>query len=83
MIDIDWVKGAPARLEAGMVVQWYDGQLSIIGHYDERMSVELLDIAQIAMAVDLSLELSEIAAWAWLVKPHELEWIEAIGARKP
>lgn len=80
MIDIDWLKGAPARLEAGMVVQWYDGQLSIIGHYDERMSVEAsADTAE----PDLSLELSEIVAWAWLVKPHELEWIEAIGARKP
>lgn len=83
MIDIDWVKGSPASLQAGMVVQWYDGQLSIIGHYDEVMSVDCLDAAQIAIVHDLTLELSEIVAWAWLVKPHELEWIEAIGARKP
>lgn len=75
---VDWMEGTPQRLEAGMLVQWHDGQVSLIGHYDERMSVELLDGEP-----DLALELGEIVRWAWMVKPHELEWVAAIGARKP
>ena len=78
MKTVDWNEGEPVALEAGMIVQWHDGQVSLIGHYDERMSVELLEGEP-----DLALELSEVVRWAWLIKPHELDWLGAIGVRKP
>lgn len=77
MIDVDWVEGQPDGLKAGMIVMWSSGDCSLVGHIDEQMNVPSWEYdGQVdSLMVD-------IQRWAWLVKPHELEWIEAIGARK-
>ncbi len=77
MIDIDWVKGAPDELRAGMIVQYRSGSVMLIGHVDDKLCVDPATYEHWETFMDY------IEAWAWLVKPHELEWIEAIGARKP
>lgn len=77
MLSIDWVEGAPSRLEAGMVVQWSDDICAIVGHLGENTD-GTWDDGEYNARISIYIQ-----RWGWLIKPHELEWIEAIGVRKP
>lgn len=79
MIDIDWVEGAPDNLCAGMIVMWSCGAVSLAGHIDEACTPPMFEMPDDHEYIVMQ----DVTRWAWLVKPHELEWIEAIGARKP
>lgn len=59
ILSLDWNKGAPAELEAGMVVRTARATM-LVG--DGKVPVNR----------------SKILQWAWLVKPHELEWLADI-----
>lgn len=64
--NLEWTKGAPDRLEPGMVLLWPDYTLEVIGTEG---------------IPDYSAEtLAYVAAWAWPLKPHTLEWMADMAA---
>lgn len=69
--NLDWQQGAPDKLEAGMVVQWDQGMVSLIGHIDADMAW-----SNATSVGDYSKWKESIIRWGWAIKPHELEWIE-------
>lgn len=38
MRNLDWNEGAPDELKAGMAVQWPDGNILLIGDFDDALS---------------------------------------------
>lgn len=58
---LEWTKGAPEKLEPGMLLLYRTGSVLIVGDCSDLMPD------------------GEIA-WAWLVQPHTVEWIEAMAA---
>lgn len=61
--NLQWTKGAPERLESGMVLLVHDGDYEgtwLVGSDTES---------------DQSWAIGCCVAWAWLIKPHTLEWI--------
>lgn len=66
--NLQWTAGAPEKLEPGMLLLVRDGDYEgtwLVGSDTES---------------DQSWALSCCAAWAWLVQPHTIEWIEAMAA---
>lgn len=64
---IDWIDGAPERLEPGMVVQFSGGILL----YGNGITEEQVVTATGGLAL----------RHGYLVKPHELEWIADMAQR--
>ncbi|MDU9398053.1 hypothetical protein [Pseudomonas sp. zfem003] len=70
---IDWIDGAPEKLEPGMVLKSADGDLRLVGNISTKTSAH-----PCAM---LDWDLRAVCAWGWLVQPHELEWIADMAQR--
>lgn len=75
---IDWIDGAPEKLEPGMVVRFdglWEGQLNtlLIGHVNS--------FSGFGKSLDANLSTDKITRWGWLVQPHELEWIADMAQR--
>lgn len=66
--QVQWNEGVPALLMPGMLVQFLTG---IIELYGSEITDTQRDVVA-AMGV----------RWAWLVKPHELTWLEDMASRK-
>ena len=68
---IEWIDGAPEKLEVGMLVELDSGSILLVGDIDDYYS-----------RCDYSSDpLPEFTRWSWLIKPHELEWIEDMAKR--
>jgi len=63
---IDWIGGEPERLVTGMILQTPDG-LVIVGHINEYGDCFASSDDEI-----------KVTAWGWIVKPYELEHIQAM-----
>lgn len=64
MQNLQWNEGAPDKLEPGMLVQEESGFCGLIGH-----SLTEGDPSMVEEWFEL-----EVKRWAWVIKPHELEW---------
>jgi hypothetical protein len=74
--QVQWNEGAPAKLEPGMLIEWPSGAVAIVGHIDDWLSHD-------SGRPDLRAErIAEIKRWAWLIQPHELNWLEDMASRK-
>lgn len=58
--NLQWIKGAPDRLEPGMLLLYGTGSVLIVGDCCDSTP-------------------DGVSAWAWLVQPHTVEWIEAMA----
>ena len=63
---IDWIDGEPENFVAGMILQTHRG-LVIVGHINEDGDYFAYSDYEI-----------EVSAWGWIVKPYELEHIQAM-----
>lgn len=72
MNDVKWIDGAPEKLEPGMLVMC-QGKAILIGHSDPCCRYGLVEFGHIDEV------LKSVAAWAWLIQPHELEWVERMA----
>lgn len=61
--NLEWFYGAPEKIEPGMILRYPEGQLSLVG----------------GMAGAKLPYCGDAIAWAWLVTPAELEWLEAMA----
>lgn len=68
ILTLDWQDGRPEQLEVGMIVDDKDYGFVLIGDANKWYSP------------DAGGHMYEpgIKRWAWLVKPHELEWLADI-----
>lgn len=72
--QVQWNEGAPEKLEPGMVIDLFDcGPCAAEGIC--------------LVGSDISAELAEAGRqfcirWAWLIQPHELNWLEDMASRK-
>ncbi|WP_334181046.1 hypothetical protein [Pseudomonas nitroreducens] len=74
--NVQWNEGAPAELEAGMLLQNQRGEQILIGDCDVFGSP---DRGFRDEEVDI---LASTTRWAWLIQPHELNWLEDMASRK-
>ena len=63
---IDWIDGEPEMFVTGMILQTHEG-LVIVGHINEYGDCFTSSDSEI-----------EVRAWGWIVKPYELEHIQAM-----
>lgn len=73
--NLEWFDGAPERFERGMVLENRGGTIVLVGDIDEEMCIGAAPEGILAQAMD------NVERWAWLVRPHELDWLEDM-ARK-
>lgn len=74
MRNLEWFDGAPEKLEPGMMV-FVGGQLNkalMIGHVDAA-GHSSLDSPDDRINLPHNMR-PLIIRWAWVIKPHELEW---------
>lgn len=69
--QVQWNEGAPARMETGMILRYREGPPSLIG-----------GIPGGSYGWSLTKEKDEVTGWAWLIQPHELNWLEDMASRK-
>lgn len=67
---IDWIDGAPEKLEPGMVIQDELNRVRVVGDLTEDGYANYDDFSE-----------PYIARWGWLVQPHELDWIADMAQR--
>lgn len=67
---IDWIDGAPEKLEPGMVIEDVDNGFLLVGSITEDGYADYDSFAEPA-----------VIRWGWLVQPHELEWIADMAQR--
>lgn len=60
----EWNEGAPEKLQAGMLILWKNGKVLIHGGYRDSPKGASLSKSK------------GVKAWAWLIKPQELAWLE-------
>lgn len=66
-LKVEWVEGKPEEFQPGMLVETMLGSVLMIGEILRDGGYE----------PSIRLDLKEIVIrWAWLIKPHELFWIE-------
>ena len=65
--NIDWIDGAPDRLQAGMLIEMDDKPMCLIGGPIDRPPY--------------THSFKSIKRWAWVIKPHELDWIADMAQR--
>lgn len=70
--QVQWNEGAPENLQPGMLVEIWTGSIRLIGHLDKD-----------AMTRNSHYQewMDDIVRWAWLIKPHELSWLENMANR--
>lgn len=73
---IEWHEGAPDKLEAGMYLQWSDGQLTLVGDCDFELSYGPASKDEMANSMDA------VVRWTRLIKPHELTWAASMANRQ-
>ncbi|MBX6221389.1 hypothetical protein ISD48_26025 [Pseudomonas aeruginosa] len=76
--NVQWNEGAPEKLEPGMVVDANDTKSPV---YRVRIVGEVLPDEAIDGGESPPL-LDHIKRWAWLIQPHELNWLEDMASRK-
>lgn len=60
--NVQWNEGAPKELKAGMLLEYADGLVSLIGtNFEQSPDRSVFAVAK---------------RWAWLIQPHELAWLE-------
>lgn len=66
--NVQWNEGAPKEVLPGMLLLWdaTDGSVHLVGHEHDIRADEL----------------EYIERWAWLIQPHELNWLEDMASRK-
>lgn len=69
--QVQWNEGAPAVLVAGMIIEDEDDGFLVIGDI-------LIDGAPFSE----SRQAPVVKRWAWLIQPHELNWLEDMASRK-
>ena len=75
MRNLEWFDGAPEKLEPGMVVRVGDpvNRVLLVGHTDaageSKFSGPDDRLEKLPEAIN-----PYLLAWAWVIKPHELEW---------
>ncbi len=64
---LEWHKGAPEKLKPGMLVMrgGRANDICVVGSLMYRADEESL--------------MDNAVAWAWLVQPHEIEWLESMA----
>ncbi|HFF2104935.1 TPA: hypothetical protein ACGBGH_003925 [Pseudomonas aeruginosa] len=74
--NVQWNNEVPAMLMPGMLVRHKDGAVQLIGDIDSEFSL--------APASDVAMQffLDGLTAWAWLIQPSELDWLEDMASRK-
>lgn len=64
--NIDWTEESPERVEPGMLIRSASGSIELVG----------TDCASSAR------RLKQLAvAWAWLIQPYQLEWLEDMAQK--
>ncbi|MFU2949864.1 hypothetical protein ACM7M3_28955 [Pseudomonas aeruginosa] len=63
--NVEWNEGAPERLMSGMLIEDEDDGFLLIG-----------DILTDGAPFSASRQTPVIKRWAWLIQPHELNWLE-------
>ncbi|WP_225001942.1 hypothetical protein [Pseudomonas aeruginosa] len=73
--NVEWNEGAPKQLEPGMVIRSavYEG-IFLIGTVDAAGESSLTS-PWTRKELDEE-QRSNVIAWAWLIKPQELAWLE-------
>lgn len=69
--QVQWVPGRPEKLRTGMVISitvFYEDRIVLIGDFMEEAYRENLRAG--------------CMKWAWLIQPHELNWLEDMASRK-
>ncbi|HBO1194490.1 hypothetical protein Q8W87_05490 [Pseudomonas aeruginosa] len=61
--NVEWNEGAPKMVAPGMAILWDDGRILIHGGFRDTPVCRLF-------------EEERVKAWAWLIQPHELAWLE-------
>lgn len=64
ILTLDWSKEAPEKFRPGMAVRTRSGRVVVVG--DDTAPMRLMMLRRV------------LVEWAWLVKPHELDWIGSI-----
>ncbi|QJP08385.1 hypothetical protein [Pseudomonas multiresinivorans] len=79
--QVQWNEGAPKQLEPGMVIRSavYEG-IFLIGTVDAA-GESSLTTPWTRKELDEE-QRSNVIAWAWLIQPHELNWLEDMASRK-
>lgn len=75
--NIDWIDGAPEKLEPGMIIHGEDDHFFLIGHFDDSYGCAI----DPAFLDGLDEDIAAIKRWGWLVQPHELEWLADMATR--
>ncbi|MBG7009566.1 hypothetical protein I5G20_29980 [Pseudomonas aeruginosa] len=72
--QVQWNAGAPESLQAGMVIEFL-GKVRLVGNVSPE---DYMNPSECCKWDDLS----DITRWAWLIQPHELNWLEDMASRK-
>lgn len=72
--QVQWNEGAPKKLEPGMVIKSKDGNIRLVGNIAPQTPSSIHSM--------LDWDTREVAGWAWLIQPHELNWLEDMASRK-
>ena len=75
MQNLQWNDGAPEKLEPGMLIRWESGAFDLVGSVDFEMSESGQSSARLEWLM------RDCIAWAWVIKPHELEWAADIAGK--
>lgn len=66
--QVQWNEGAPEKLQAGMLIEMKNKPIFLVGGPIDRPS--------------FTHSFKSIKRWAWLIQPHELNWLEDMASRK-
>jgi hypothetical protein len=69
MKDVKWIDGAPEKIEPGMLVLVRDGEFEGVW----------IAGSEIDFGLDEHWFAGCCIAWAWLIQPHEIEWLESMA----
>jgi len=70
MRNLDWQAGKPEQLQEGLALLCRDE------HFDQSW----IYLHGSEAAENQSWHLDNCVAWAWVLKPHEVEWLESMAA---
>lgn len=72
--NVQWNVGAPESLQPGMVIEFL-GKVRLVGNVSPE---DYMNPSEGCKWDDLS----DITRWAWIIQPHELNWLEDMASRK-